>query len=97
MWDGTNQNLMDIDEDLGFYHGYEPWKTIIQGIKTATAYIKPFQQLSRQVKINRDNIAEALAKKNILRQMRTIQLSSKEELRRSLENPSGTAIIFMMF
>ena len=63
VWDGTNHNLMDIDEDLGLYHGYEPWKTIIQGIKTATAYIKPFQQPSRQVKINRDNIAEALAKK----------------------------------
>ena len=78
VWDGTNHNLMDIDEDLGLYHGYEPWKTIIQGIKT-TAYIKPFQQLSRQVKINRDNIAEALAKKYILRQTRTIQLSSNRK------------------
>ena len=79
MWDGTNHNLMDIDEDLGFYHGYEPWRTLIQGIKTATAYIKPFNQLSRQTKINRDNIAEALAKKNILRQTRTIQLSSNRK------------------
>ena len=79
MWDSTNHNIMDIDEDLGFYHGYEPWKTIIQGIKTATAYIKPFQQLSCQVKINRDNIAKALAKNNILRQTRTIQLSSNRK------------------
>ena len=76
MWDGTNHNLMDIDKDLGFYHGYEPWKTVIQGIKTATACIKPFNQLSCQIKINRDNISEALAKKNIFRQTRTIQLSS---------------------
>ena len=65
VWDGTNHNIMDIDEDLGFYHKYELLKTIIQGIKTPTAYIKPFQQLSRQVKINRDNIAKALARKNI--------------------------------
>ena len=77
--DSTNHNIMNIDEDLGFYHGYEPWNSIVQSIKTATAYIKPFQQLSRQVKINRDNIAEALARKNILRQTRTIQLSSNRK------------------
>ena len=74
VWDGTNHNIMDIDKDLGFYQGYEPWQTIIQGIKTATAYIRPFQQ-SLQVKINRDNIAVALARKNLLRRTKTIQLS----------------------
>ena len=77
--DGSNHEILDVDNDLSFYHGYEPWQTTIQGIKRATAYIKPFQQLSQQHKINKQDIAAALAKRKLLRQTKTIQLPSNRK------------------
>lgn len=54
-------------------------ENIIEGIKTGTANIKSFQQLSRRHKSNDKDIAAALAIRNLLRHTKTTQISSNKK------------------
>ena len=83
MWDGQNHRLHSDanNDDLGFNNLYEPWRSIIVSVKTATANITKIQNQLRRERRNDNNlitskkIAQALAKRGVLRFTDTIQIS----------------------
>ena len=83
MWDGQNHRLhSDANNDnLGINNLYEPWRNIIVSVKTATVNITKIQNQLRRERRNDNNlitskkIAQALAKRAVLRFTDTIQIS----------------------
>lgn len=67
------------DDDLGYNDLYEPWRNIVISIKTATGNISKHQnQLRCEHKplITNENIAKSLARRGVLRNVITVQISS---------------------
>ena len=81
-WDRTSENIhTNSNEVLGFDHPYEPWKSLTKCIKTVTASIRPIQNIFRKEHkqpLTRDDFAEALLKRGVLRNIVTIQISSNQ-------------------
>ena len=83
VWDSTHVQF-DNDE-INFDNPYEPWKNITKLTKTVTTSIKGIQETLYKENKNRKNllkeedIAQALAGRNILRLTHTIQISSNRQ------------------
>ena len=83
MADNTTTTYRDIldnnDNNKSYWHNFKPWENPFVGKKTCAAYIWDIQQELRHNNedlINRDIVAEALAKRNVLRQTKTIQITT---------------------
>ena len=83
VWDSTHLEL--DDEDINFDNSYEPWKNVTKLTKTVTTSIKGIQQTrlkeskDKQQLLKEEDIAEALAERNVLRLTHTIQISSNKQ------------------
>ena len=67
------------DDNRSYWRGFKLWENLFVGQKTCTAYIWDIHQEllhNKETPINRDHAAKALAKRNILRQTKTIQIST---------------------
>ena len=67
------------NENLDYDNSYKPWTTVVRGRCTCTSNLFDIQQELIQNKkptITRDDIAEALDKRNLLRQTKVTQFSS---------------------
>ena len=73
------------DEDINFDNPYEPWKNVTKLTKTVTTSIKGIQQTrlkeskDKQQLLKEEDIAEALAERNVLRLTDTLQISSNKQ------------------
>ena len=68
----------DMNEQKSYWKNFKPWENPFVGQKTCTAYKWELQQElihKKEPPINRDQVAKTLAKRNILRQTNTIQIS----------------------
>ena len=83
MADNTTTTYRDIldnnDNNKSYWHNFKPWENPFVGQKACAAYIWDIQQElkhNNEDLINRDIVAEALAKRNVLRQTKTIQITT---------------------
>ena len=83
VWDSTH--LQFDDEDINLDNPYEPWKNVTKLTKTVTTSIKGIQQtLFKEKKdkkhlLKEEDIAEALAERNLFRLTHTIQISANRQ------------------
>ena len=83
VWDSTH--LEFDDEDINFDNPYEPWKIVTKLIKAVTTSIKGIQQTLLKEKkdktklLKEEDIAKALAERNLLRLTHTIQISANRQ------------------
>ena len=69
----------DNENNKSYWEHFKPWENPFVGKKTCTTYIWDMQEEFRhngERLINRDTVAKALAKRNILRQTKTTQIST---------------------
>ena len=75
-----NDNTQTLNnDDLNFTDSHKPWTTVIRGKSTCTANMSDIQKElldNNQQPITREDIATALQNRNLLRQTKTIQISS---------------------
>ena len=75
-----NDNTQTLNnDDLNFTDNHKPWTTVIRGKSTCTANMYDIQKElidNNQEPITREDIATALQNRNLLRQAKTIQISS---------------------
>lgn len=76
VWDGKNHTLLDTPE----LSSYQPWQTVVRGKGTWTANMCIAQDVEleeKSVPIDKEDIAQALHERNLLRLTDFIQISSK--------------------
>ena len=67
------------DENKSYWSNFKPWENPFVGQKTCTTYVWDIQHEllhNKEKPIGRDQFAKDLAKRNILRQTKTIQISA---------------------
>ena len=83
VWDSTH--IQFDDDEINFDNPYEPWKNITKLTKTVTTSIKGIQETlykenkDRKNLLKEEDIAAALANRNLLRLTHTIQISSNRQ------------------
>ena len=83
VWDSTH--LEFDDEDINFDNPYEPWKIVTKLTKAVTTSIKGIQQTLLKEKkdktklLKEEDIAKALAERNLLQLTHTIQISANRQ------------------
>ena len=83
VWDSTH--LQYDDDEIQFDNPYEPWKNVTKLTKTVTTSIKGIQETlyteykNRKNLLKEEDVAEALADRNLLRLTHTIQISSNRQ------------------
>ena len=82
VWDSTH--LQYDDDEIQFDNPYAPWKNVTKLTKTVTTSTKGIQETLYKEYKNRKNllkedVAEALADRNLLRLTHTIQISSNRQ------------------
>ena len=83
VWDSTH--LQFDDEDINLDNPYEPWKNVTKLTKTVTTSIKGIQQTLLKEKkdkkhlLKEEDIAEALAERNLFRLTHSIQISANRQ------------------
>ena len=80
VWDGTNTDLQD--DEITFDHPYEPSKNVTKPKKTVTGTIKGIQETllkGHEKLVDYEDVAAALAERNLLRLTKTIQISSNKK------------------
>ena len=88
----STYNIDDItqtlnNDNLSYTDNHQPWTTVIRGKSTCTANIYDIQkELLDKEPTNREHIAKALQNRNILRQTKTIQISSDIKCLHSITN-----------
>ena len=67
------------NKNISYFHYFKPWENTVLVKNSCTSNTYDFQQVLIQTDktpINHEAIAQALAKKNVLRQVKTIQISN---------------------
>ena len=77
--DHINDNTNIDNNDTNYMQTYWPWTNVVRGRSTCTSNIYDIQKElidNNKPPMNRDDIAQALHKRNLLRQTKVIQISS---------------------
>ena len=77
--DHINENTNVDNDDTNYMQTCRPWTNVVRGRSTCTSNIYNIQKElidNKKPPINRDDIAQALHKRNLLRQTKVIQISS---------------------
>ena len=83
-----------LNQNLQYFHNLKPQENTLTGNKTSTSNIYDLQFgpiQTNEKTMNREDIAEALVKRNILRQVKTIQTSSNIKFV-SIESDTPTTV-----
>ena len=77
--DHINDKTNIDNDDTNYMQTYQPWTNVVRGRSTCTSNIYDIQKElidNNKPPMNRDEIAQALHKRNLLRQTKVIQISS---------------------